>query len=135
MIINKYLPHISGWEDPYFVTLTAKAVKSRSLQRRMKDMNRGFRKLNAKCRKRAQRGKGTKLIGVKSLECNFNPIMQTYNPHLHLIVATKEMAEIIIPEWLKLCGPRFTRRYAQNMQKVKSTESALIEIVKYGTKL
>ena len=54
---------------------------------------------------------------------------------MHLIVATKEMAEIIIDEWLKICTPPFARRYAQNMQKVNDNEKALIEIVKYGSKI
>ena len=29
--------------------------------------------ISRKCRKRAQRNKGIKLIGIKSLECNYNP--------------------------------------------------------------
>jgi plasmid rolling circle replication initiator protein Rep len=134
-IINRYLPTISEWSDPHFVTITAKAVKARSLGKRMRDMNRGFQIISARCRKRAQRGWGIKLIGVKSLECNFNPVTGTYNPHIHLIVATKKMAEIIIKEWLELCTSKFALRWAQNMQKIKNTEKALIEIVKYGCKL
>lgn len=98
-------------------------------------MNRGFRKITSRCRKRAQRGRGIKLMGIKSLECNFNPVKRTYNPHLHLIVANKQMAELIIAEWLKLCTPKFARRPAQNMQPVKNTEKTLIEIVKYGSKI
>lgn len=42
--MNKYLPVIDTWEDPYFVTITAKSVPARSLVKRMNDMNRGFRK-------------------------------------------------------------------------------------------
>ena len=127
-IMNRYLPIISKWPEPYFVTLTAKAVKAKSLDKRVRDMNRGLRIISSRHRKRAQRGKGIKLVGVKAVECNFNPVKKTYNPHLHLIVATKEMAEIIIDEWLKICTPRFARRCAQDMQKVKDNEKALLRL-------
>ena len=111
--MNKYLPVVSTWEQPYFVTLTAKAIPFRSLAKRMKDMNRGFTKISSKLRKRSQRGKGLKLIGVKSLECNFNPVKKTYNPHLHLIVANKEMADVLVKEWLAICTQKFASPKAQ----------------------
>ena len=134
-IINAYLPIINQWDEPYFVTLTAKAIKSKNLKRRMKDLNRGFRKINARYRKRALRGKGPKLIGIKSLECNFNPIKLTYNPHMHVIVASKEMAEIIIKEWLEICTPKFAIRKAQHLAKISDKQRALVEVVKYGSKI
>ena len=104
-------------------------------KKRMSDLNRGFRKISSKHRKRNQRGKGIKLMGVKSLECNFNPDARTYNPHLHLIVASQEMADIIIAEWLALCTRKFASPRAQDKRKVENTEKALIEIVKYGSKI
>ena len=134
-IINKYLPVIENWEDPYFVTLTAKSLSSKNLHKRMKDMNRGFRKIKNKLRKRHLRGKGFKLMGVKSLECNFNPVTKKYNPHLHLIVPNKATAELLIYEWLLLCTRKFAVRAAQDLQPVRSNEGALIEIVKYGSKI
>jgi hypothetical protein len=69
----------------------------------MKSMINRFKIISRKYRKRAQRNKGIKLIGIKSLECNYNPILKKYNPHLHLIVATKEMADILKKEWLAMC--------------------------------
>lgn len=134
-IINCYMPVIATWPHPYFVTLTAKAVKLPRLAKRIRSLNNGFRIITSLQRKRAQRGKGIRLIGVKSLECNFNPTKKTYNPHLHLIVANKQMAEVIIKEWLRICGRNFAVRSAQDMQPVTSTEKALIEIVKYGSKI
>lgn len=76
-----------------------------------------------------------KLVGIKSLECNFNPAKRTYNPHMHLIVANKQMAEIIISESLIICGSKFAVRDAQNMQPVTNTEKALVETVKYRSKI
>jgi hypothetical protein len=134
-IINRYLPVIATWQEPYFVTLTAKALQKTRLSKRVRDLNRGLCIIISRYRKRAQRGKGIKLIGIKAVECNFNPVKRTYNPHIHLIVANKQMAEILISEWLKLCTPKFATRASQNMQPVKDREKALIEIVKYGSKM
>lgn len=134
-LINKYYPVVSKWQEPYFVTLTAKSVPLKSLNKRMKDMNRGFRKISAKYKKRAQRGKGVRLLGIKSLESNFNPITKKYNPHLHLIVATKEMADILIKEWLTICTREFASPRAQKARKVEDLEHDLIEIIKYGSKI
>lgn len=101
----------------------------------MKSMINGFRIISSKCRKRAQRNKGIKLIGIKSLECNYNPKTKKYNPHLHLIVANKEMAEIVVKEWLIMCPERLASPKAQKLTKVWNNEDALIEIVKYGSKI
>ncbi len=57
-IINKYLPVVREWQEPYFVTLTAKSVPLKSLQKRMKDMNRGFRKISSKYKKGRKEVKG-----------------------------------------------------------------------------
>ncbi|MEQ3664745.1 protein rep [Olleya sp.] len=134
-IINRYYPIIKQWEEPHFVTITIKAVKEDKLKSRIDGLLRGFRRINARHRKRHQRGTGTKLIGVKSLECNFNPKKKTYNPHLHIITANKEMAEVIVSDWLELCTPEFAMRQGQDIQKVYDVEKSLIEIIKYGTKI
>lgn len=134
-IINKYFPVIEKWEEPYFVTLTVKACKAKQLKGYIKSMMGTFKQITEKYKKQYQRGTGIKLMGVKSLECNFNPKRQTYNPHLHLIVANKEMAEIIIAEWLKRSKKGYTNRQAQDMRKIFNAETGLIEIIKYGSKI
>jgi hypothetical protein len=101
----------------------------------MKGTIRAFRKINSKFRKRNQRGKGIKLIGIKSLECNFNPLKGTYNPHLHLIVPNKQVADILIDEWLKIWTPKFTHKSGQHKRQVIDRQKDLIEIVKYGSKI
>lgn len=98
-------------------------------------VDRAFKLINQKHKKRNQRKKGIRLIGIKSLECNFNPQKRTYNPHLHLIVQNEEMADLLINEWLALWTPKFTIRYAQNKRSAKDMERDLIEIVKYGSKI
>jgi hypothetical protein len=134
-IINKYLPVLETWQAPYFVTLTAKAVPVIQLKSRFDRMLRSFQKLIARNKKRYQRGKGIKLEGIRSIECNFNPERRTYNPHFHLILNSRAAAELIISEWLKQCTPKFAVRAAQNMRRVEDRQHDIIEIVKYGSKI
>ncbi len=134
-IMNRYLPIIQTWEEPYFITLTAKSVKANILHKRMKKLNLGFARIIGKHRKRAQRGKGIKLMGIKSLECNFNPIKKTYNPHFHIIVPNEATADILIDEWLSRCTKDYASPKGQDKQRIHNRETALIEVVKYGSKI
>src|SRR5438477_9739244 len=134
-LINKYLPVIKNWEEPFFVTLTIKAVKGHLLASRIKALNRGFRIIIAKYRKRCQRDKAPRLMGLKTMECNFNATLRTYNPHLHVIVPDRAAAEIIINEWLKLWTAAFTHRDAQHFRRVKDEERDLVEVIKYEAKI
>jgi len=105
-IINTYLPIIKEWEDPYFVTLTVRSVKAHKLKKWIK---KGLLKyldvILEKYRVREKRGTGKRLVGIRSLECNYNPIKKWYNPHLHLIVVNREMAEFFVDEWLERWTP------------------------------
>ncbi|MBL0235577.1 MAG: protein rep [Saprospiraceae bacterium] len=134
-IINRYYPVISKWSDPYFVTLTAKSVPAKTLNNRIDRMFLSLKKILTRNKKRHSRGKGIHLEGIRSLESNFNPIKRTYNPHFHLIVSSKEAAELIISEWLEQCTPAFAVSSAQNMRKVIDMNHDLVEIIKYGSKI
>jgi hypothetical protein len=133
-IINKYLPVLKEWEKPYFVTLTIRAYPLKHLRKAMTKVIAGFRFILSKHRKRNQRGKGIRLIGIKSLECNFNPEKRTYNPHLHFIVKNEAIADILIEEWLTN-WKGYTSYKGQHKRKVEDRERDLIEIVKYGSKI
>ncbi len=80
-------------------------------------------------------------MGIKSLECNFNPKAQTYNPHLHLIVPDKETAIIFIVEWQrymkgKKTGKKYTGAWGQHYRPIKKDRvKDLIETIKYGSKI
>ncbi|MBU2904692.1 protein rep [Arenibacter algicola] len=134
-MINKYYPEMRKWKKPYFLTLTVKSCTAPKLDLYIKKFNIGFRRITAKYRKKHQRGRGKLLVGVKSLECNFNPKARTYNPHFHIITKDRETAEILLKEWLKLWTPKHAKRPAQNIQKVHDLEKGLIEIIKYGSKI
>lgn len=134
-IINSYLPIILRWPEPYFVTLTVKAVSAYKLKSVIDSMMQGFRKIKEKHKKKNQRGTGKKLVGIKSMECNFNPKRKTYNPHIHLIVPDQETAELLVSEWLAYSKAGWTNRGAQDMRKVNDSEKVMIEVVKYGSKI
>ncbi|OAD92658.1 hypothetical protein A7A78_01755 [Aequorivita soesokkakensis] len=134
-MINKYYPIMKEWKEPYFLTLTVKACTSQQLKAYINSMLRTFQKIIEKHRKKYQRGKGQKLVGVKSLESNFNPVKNTYNPHFHIITKEKWMAEVILEEWLSRSKKGYTLRWSQNLQPVRNLETGLIEIIKYGSKI
>jgi hypothetical protein len=123
------------------LTLTVKAVKAKSLNKWISGMFRAFSLIQGKYKKRYQRGKSIQLIGIKSLECNFNPITKTYNPHFHILTANQKIAEVLKREWLQIwrykdnpdkiiVSPR-----AQFIRKVDNLERDLIEVIKYGSKI
>jgi hypothetical protein len=69
--------------------------------------------------------------------------MKTYNPHFHIIVPNKEVAELLKKEWLRQWRPKdksvyrykFTTPHAQYIRPVDNLEMALIETIKYGSKI
>ena len=134
-MINKYLSVVQSWESPHFVTLTAKSCTAKQLDIRMEKTIDAFQIIKERFKKRYQRGRGPKLIGIRSLECNFNPERRSYNPHFHVLVPSEEIANMLVDEWLRLWTPKFTNRKAQNIRKVDNTEMDLIEVVKYGSKI
>jgi hypothetical protein len=134
-IINRYYPVIKQWEQSYFVTLTVKSCTAKGLPVFILGILMAFQKINAKYRKRNSRNSGIRLMGIKSVECNFNPERLTYNPHVHLIVSSKEVAETLVTEWLQIWGRSYATRAAQDFKPVHNLESALIEIIKYGSKI
>ena len=133
--INKLLPEIQKWEEPYFVTLTSKSQPRMNLRKWMEGMSRSFELINRRLRRRYERGTGPKPIGIRCLECNFNPIRKTYNPHLHLIVSSKEIAESFVEEWLRTWTDKYTHPNAQDLRPIRKSLDDLIETIKYGAKI
>ncbi|MEB0260502.1 protein rep [Mucilaginibacter sp. 10I4] len=140
-IINRYYPVLQQWPDPHFVTLTSKSVSKRGLAKRMKDVFRAFTIITTKHRKKRNNGLPGTLKGIKSLECNFNPKAHTYNVHLHIIVPDKSTADVLKTEWLALWTKNGTwdkvlaTPKAQNVKKVWDKEGALVELIKYSSKI
>lgn len=139
-MINTYYPVLSKWKNAHFVTLTVKACPKKELKIVLRKCIEGLNRIVDKYEKREERGKDKKLMGIRSLESNFNPLKRTYNPHFHLIVPDLQTAEILKAEWLKLWMLKPTKRKwvdskAQKIEKIWNIDSALVEVIKYGTKV
>ncbi len=93
-----------------------------------------FRRIISSQKKRNQRGKGIKLIGIKSFESNFNQVQKTYNPHFHLVLIDLQTADHIMTEWVKqgrkLWGNASVSKAAQYNTPVRDSEDCLVEIPK-----
>lgn len=51
------------------------------------------------------------------------------------IVPSKELAEVLLQEWLGTWTGEYALRKAQNIRQVQDRERDLIEVVKYGSKI
>lgn len=143
--INLYRPIVEKWKNPYFLTLTVKSQPRSNLKYWVSGMVKALQRIQDRCRKRNERGKGIKLRFIRSMECNFNPIRKTYNPHFHIITESEEVANVLKTEWIKTWNQKFEKslnyKYyftdprAQDIRPIKTTEEDLIECIKYGAKI
>jgi hypothetical protein len=132
---SKYLPVIRLWPCQQFLTLTLKSVPGDQLHERVNEMIGAFETIREKLKKRHQRGKGMKIMGVRSLESNFNPTYRTYNPHFHLILPDLPTAITLQTEWINYWGDvRICEPEAQKNKTINNISWQLRETIKYGTK-
>jgi len=134
-LINRYLPVVLSWPDQQFLTLTSRSVKEKYLSRNLDGSIRALSQILKKQRQKAYKEKGKAFVGIRSIECNFNSVKKTYNPHIHLLLPDKETAEAIRTEWLKKWTKKHTIPIAQYIRPVRKVEEDLIEIIKYGSKI
>lgn len=118
----------------------------------------------------AEKWKGVNpMIGLRKLECTYHhqkyliyrqkggivqyqtdicgnkiadPWHDTYHPHFHILVNSKEMAEWLISTWLELCGDKADAKaqhyeavYDSSKKESRKGKKGLLEIFKYFTKL
>jgi len=112
----------------------------------IKGMFKAFDMILRKCQRKYKRGTDPKLIGIRCLECNFDPKAKTYNPHFHLLIPSKEISDLIKKEWCALWNRRYVKSRnwkkdvlaAPKLQvnvKVDNTLKDYIEVIKYGAKV
>ncbi|MBU3677456.1 MAG: hypothetical protein FGM54_09820 [Chitinophagaceae bacterium] len=124
-LINGYLEPLSELQEPYFVTLTRPTCTGERLEAVINENVSAFRRIQDKLRKQ-----GRMLSGVRKLECTTRPHGQ-YHPHFHIIVDTKQGAELLISEWLN-AFPESNRK-GQDMKE--ATPGSIKELMKYFTKI
>lgn len=65
-LINKYHPVLKEWKDAHFVTLTVRAVPKKRIREVFEACIRGLNRIIERHEKQAARGKGKKLMGIRS---------------------------------------------------------------------
>ena len=134
-LVNKYQPVLSRWKEPQLLTLTIVAIPVGDLKKWMDGVMVVLRKIQNRLRKRHKRGKGMKIMYVRSLECNFNPKNRTYNPHFHFITPDYPTATILRQEWLRTWKHKYAQKGGQDIRPIDDLEEGLIEVMKYATKV
>lgn len=130
-LISKYSPTLSKCEHLYFVTLTKPNVEGEKLREEIEYILKTFRGIinNYTIRKYLKQG----VIGLRKLECTYNQTTNTYHPHLHLLISSKECGEEIIKRWLE-CNPT-AKPVSQDIRECDMKKGTYLEIFKYFTKL
>jgi hypothetical protein len=124
-MLSSYEHVLDHMKDPQFVTLTIVAVTQAQLKAEVKRMAKTF----ALC-KDSMRKKGFILYGIRKIECGFNSIKSTFNPHFHLIIDGLDNAIELVNEWLK--HNKGTDPEAQNIRT--ANKGTLKELFKYTAK-
>jgi hypothetical protein len=126
--IKKYSDIIASWgEDSYFVTLTIVSPSGNALESTIDSMAANFIKIKDVINKRRH----LKFIGLRKIECTYNPVADTYHPHYHCVIKGKEQADLLVNEWLKRY-PTSIRSYSPSIRIYNSSE---MELFKYFTKI
>lgn len=126
-IINGYKKEIEAFKEPQFVTLTIPNVKAADLRASIELMNKSISKINNNLKRRHK----TKIKALRKYECTYNIKRDDYHPHFHLIIEGKEIANILLNEWLKY--NKTTDIGGQNITAANS--STMNELCKYFTKI
>jgi len=136
-LLNKYYDELLKWEEPHLLTLTLKSVGANQLDERINDMVKAFVRIKDRCNKRRKRSNAMKIMGLKSLECNYNANRRWYNPHFHIITPNRQIALYIKQEWKNEWNKYsyLASENAQDIRIIENIESGLIEVIKYGAKM
>lgn len=133
-MINAYRPRLDKEHDLYFLTLTAPNVPACALEDELDKYREAWKYIQN--RYWFKKGIKAGIIGIRKVECTYNPVKDTYHPHLHILISNKEFAENIYNAWHEwnLKQQRWISPNAQCLKKVKD-DGSYLEIFKYFTKL
>lgn len=132
-LIRDYMPVLDEWHDKHFLTLTVPNVPACTLQITINKMVRSLKQIQETCKKRSQRKRDRwpKILGLRKLECTYNPERNDYHPHFHIIVDSKYAAHEIKDQWLKKFP--LAKEIAQDIRPADA--NSCIELFKYFTKV
>lgn len=125
-LINGYYPVLQEIPNKQFVTLTIPNCKGENLASTIDGMIKNFRRIKDIARK-----KKLSIIGIRKLECTWNCFRDDFHPHFHLVISGIDAAKFLVSEWLK----KYPTATVEAQDIREATESSLIELFKYFTKL
>jgi len=124
-LMGKYVKPLQDLGQLYFTTLTVPNVPKEQLRETCLKLIKTTTNVVRVIRER----KLFKFSGIRKLEVTYNPTMDTYHPHIHL-VHNEKIGELIIDEHLK----RNTTSSILAQDTRKMNENDLNEVFKYATK-
>lgn len=125
-LIKGYVPTLITLEDKQFVTLTIPNVEGKRLEFTIRLMGSVLRKIQGRFLKA-----GTPIIGIRKLEVTYNPILNTYHPHYHLILSGEDVALRLVNAWLDA----FSEAVSEAQHITPTGEGGVNELFKYFTKI
>lgn len=125
-LFEAYSEPLFELDELYMVTLTAPTVTSDKLKSEINKRYKTITEIKDLLRKTYK----IKLKGIRKLEITYNLKTKEFHPHYHLIVSTKQAAELIKTYWLKKIPEASPK--AQDVRKASG--KALFELFKYVTK-
>lgn len=133
-LINEWGPRLDQEENLQFMTLTRPNVTADMLADELKEYQRLWRLISG--RKWFRRALKAGVIGVRKIECTYNPNRDDYHPHFHLLVSNEEFAWQILRVWeeINLKNGVYVSPQAQLIEPV-TDRGGYLEIFKYFTKL
>lgn len=131
VLIHKYMPIIEDWQDKYFVTLTLPNCNGEDLRATIDQMQKTITQIKKTIQKRSERGKGDPFVGVRKLECTYNPKTNKYHPHYHFVIDGHDNASELYHKWLEKTPT--AKAVAQDIRPADDNSSK--ELFKYFTKV
>lgn len=91
-----YAPELATWADAQFITLTIPNVQGKQLHSVVRELVKTVRLLADSIRRTDR----LSWKAVRKLEVTYSTARRDYHPHLHLLVAGKAQADVIVRRWL-----------------------------------
>jgi hypothetical protein len=131
-LIKQYLPTIQSWPEKHFVTLTVPNCTAENLADVIKEMKLISNRIRETLKKQYQRKqRATPLVGLRKLECTYNPSRKDYHPHFHFVVSNRQTADDLRSMWLT----HFQAAKWQGQDVRPADDRSALEMFKYFTKL
>lgn len=126
-LMKGYLQPLEAMNQPHLVTLTIPNVVGSELRHSLVGMVETFNQV-----KKALKRLKMPFNGIRKLEATYNAETDTYHPHIHLILESKEVATMVVDRWLMKY--KNARKAAQDVRRVTNV-NGVKELFKYTTKI